>query len=112
MPSPTGTGPSSSPPGAGIRACTPSTANGGTDDVSVIDLERALAGDRLAEIHRIPTQIGPWGIAASPDAQGRRQRRGSAGARRRGRRYRPDRADPAVHPVLHSERGGDRGPEF
>src|SRR5713226_6926234 len=62
------------------------TANGRTDDVSVIDLERALAGDRLAEIHRIPTQIGPWGIAASPDAQGRRQRRGSAGARRRGRR--------------------------
>jgi DNA-binding beta-propeller fold protein YncE len=43
------------------------TANGGTDDVSVIDLERALAGDRLAEIHRIPTQIGPWGIAASPN---------------------------------------------
>jgi len=43
------------------------TANGGTDDVSVIDLERALAGDRLAEIARIPTQIGPWGIAASPN---------------------------------------------
>jgi len=37
--------------------------------VSVIDLERALAGDRLAEIHRIPTQIGPWGIAASPDGR-------------------------------------------
>ena len=45
------------------------TANGRTDDVSVIDLERALAGDRLAEIHRIPTQIGPWGIAASPDGR-------------------------------------------
>ncbi|HEX9478732.1 MAG TPA: hypothetical protein VGA90_08210 [Methylomirabilota bacterium] len=37
--------------------------------MSVIDLERALAGDRLAEIHRIPTQIGPWGIAASPDGR-------------------------------------------
>jgi len=44
------------------------TANGGTDDVSVIHLERALAGDRRAELRqRIPTQIGPWGIAASPD---------------------------------------------
>jgi DNA-binding beta-propeller fold protein YncE len=45
------------------------TANGGTDDVSVIDLERALRGDRRAEIQRIPTQIGPWGIAASPDGR-------------------------------------------
>ncbi|HYR19754.1 MAG TPA: hypothetical protein VEQ15_09700 [Myxococcales bacterium] len=45
------------------------TANGGTDDVSVIDLERALAGDRRAEILRIPTQIGPWGIAASPNGR-------------------------------------------
>jgi DNA-binding beta-propeller fold protein YncE len=42
-------------------------ANGGTDDVSVIDLERALAGQKTPEIMRIPTQIGPWGIAASPD---------------------------------------------
>src|SRR5262249_22923917 len=39
------------------------TANGGTDDVSVIDLDRALAGERTkSEILRIPTQIGPWGI--------------------------------------------------
>ncbi|GIT15207.1 MAG: hypothetical protein CM1200mP36_09630 [Gammaproteobacteria bacterium] len=30
------------------------TANGGTDDVSVIDLARALEGDRRAEIGRIP----------------------------------------------------------
>jgi len=45
------------------------TANGGTDDVSVIDLEAALAGDRTAEIARIPTQIGPWGITASPDGR-------------------------------------------
>jgi YVTN family beta-propeller protein len=45
------------------------TANGGTDDVSVIDLDAALAGDRTAEIARIPTQIGPWGIIASPDGR-------------------------------------------
>ncbi|HYS09994.1 MAG TPA: YncE family protein [Myxococcales bacterium] len=45
------------------------TANGGTDDVSVIDLEQALAGNRRAEILRIPTQIGPWGIAASPNGK-------------------------------------------
>jgi DNA-binding beta-propeller fold protein YncE len=44
-------------------------ANGGTNDVSVIDLESALAGDATAEIGRIPTQIGPWGIAASPDGR-------------------------------------------
>ena len=44
-------------------------ANGGTDDVSVIDLARALAGDRRAEIARIPTQIGPWGIASSPNGR-------------------------------------------
>ncbi len=42
-------------------------ANGGTNDVSVVDLERALAGDKTSEILRIPTQIGPWGIAASPN---------------------------------------------
>ncbi len=44
-------------------------ASGGTDDVSVIDLDAALAGDRTAEIARIPTQIGPWGIAASPNGR-------------------------------------------
>lgn len=44
-------------------------ANGGTDDVSVIDLERALGGDRTAEIARIPTQIGPWGITSSPNGR-------------------------------------------
>jgi DNA-binding beta-propeller fold protein YncE len=43
------------------------TANGGTDDVSVIDLARALKGDRLAEIGRVPGQRGAWGIAATPD---------------------------------------------
>jgi len=45
------------------------TANGGTNDVSVIDLEAALAGHRVAEIIRIPTQIGPWGITTSPDGR-------------------------------------------
>jgi DNA-binding beta-propeller fold protein YncE len=43
------------------------TANGGTDDVSVIDLPRALAGDPGAEIARIPVAVGPWGLAISPD---------------------------------------------
>lgn len=44
-------------------------ANGGTDDVSVIDLEAALAGSKTAEIARIPTQIGPWGIVSSPNGR-------------------------------------------
>ena len=43
------------------------TANGGTDDVSVIDLDRALAGDRLAEVGRVPDQRGAWGMTATPD---------------------------------------------
>ena len=43
------------------------TANGGTDDVSVIDVARALAGDSAAEIARIPVGLGPWGLAVSPD---------------------------------------------
>jgi len=65
------------------------TANGGTDDVSVIDLRRALGGDRTAEILRIPTQIGPWGIAASPNrryivAANRESQRVALGGRRRG----------------------------
>lgn len=45
------------------------TANGGTDDVSVIDLDAALAGDKTPEVARIPTQIGPWGIASSPNGR-------------------------------------------
>ena len=45
------------------------TANGGTNDLSVIDLAAALAGSKTAEIARIPTQIGPWGIATSPDGR-------------------------------------------
>jgi DNA-binding beta-propeller fold protein YncE len=45
------------------------TANGGTDDVSVIDLEQALTGNKTPEIARIPTQIGPWGITTSPNGR-------------------------------------------
>lgn len=61
------------------------SANGGTNDVSVIDLGRALRGDPRAEIGRVPTQVGPWGITATPDrrhiivANGGSQRDGSAG---------------------------------
>jgi DNA-binding beta-propeller fold protein YncE len=41
-------------------------ANGGTDDVSVIDVDRALSGDPGAEVARIPVERGPWGLAVSP----------------------------------------------
>lgn len=41
-------------------------ANGGTDDVSVIDVQAALAGTPGAEIARIPVERGPWGLAVSP----------------------------------------------
>lgn len=61
------------------------SANGATSDVSVIDLARALEGHRGAEIGRVPTQIGPWGIGATPDrrriivSNGGSQRTGAAG---------------------------------
>lgn len=42
-------------------------ANGGTDDVSVIDVAKALARDPGAEIARIPVAVGPWGMAMSAD---------------------------------------------
>ena len=45
------------------------TANGGTDDVSVVDLEAALAGQKTPEIMRIPVQTGPFGITTSPDGR-------------------------------------------
>ena len=45
------------------------TANGGTDDVSVIDVAKAIAGDASAELARIPTGVGPWGMALSPDGK-------------------------------------------
>lgn len=45
------------------------TANGGTNDVSVIDLQRALAGEPDAEIARVPVETGPFGLAVSPDGR-------------------------------------------
>ncbi len=45
------------------------TANGGTDDVSVIDLARALTGEPRAEIARVPVETGPFGLAVSPDGK-------------------------------------------
>ncbi|MXY90312.1 MAG: hypothetical protein F4X09_09055 [Gammaproteobacteria bacterium] len=45
------------------------TANGGTNDVSVVDLSLILEGNRLAEVGRIPAQVGPWGITATPDGR-------------------------------------------
>jgi DNA-binding beta-propeller fold protein YncE len=43
------------------------TANGGTDDVSVIGLSAALAGGPNPEIARVAVEAGPFGIAVSPD---------------------------------------------
>lgn len=45
------------------------TANGGTNDVSVVSLQKAIAGQAGAEIGRIPTQTGGFGIATSPDGK-------------------------------------------
>jgi DNA-binding beta-propeller fold protein YncE len=45
------------------------SANGGTDDVSIIDLARALAGECDAEVCRVPVQSGGFGISVSPDQQ-------------------------------------------
>lgn len=42
--------------------------NGGTDDVSVISLARALKGEG-AELARVPVQTGPFGVAVSPDGR-------------------------------------------
>jgi DNA-binding beta-propeller fold protein YncE len=44
------------------------TGNGGTDDVSVISLARALKGEG-AELARVPVQTGPFGVAVSPDGR-------------------------------------------
>jgi DNA-binding beta-propeller fold protein YncE len=61
------------------------SANGGTNDVSVVDLALALRGDAKAEVARVPLQVGPWGITATPDrrhvivANGGSQRDASAG---------------------------------
>jgi DNA-binding beta-propeller fold protein YncE len=43
------------------------TANEGTNDVSVLNLPRLLAGAPDFEIFRIPVERGPWGVATSPD---------------------------------------------
>jgi DNA-binding beta-propeller fold protein YncE len=41
--------------------------NGGFSDISVIDIEAALAGDAGAEVNRVAVETGPFGLAASPD---------------------------------------------
>lgn len=43
------------------------TANGGTDDVSVISVQKALKGLAKPEIARIPMQAGGFGVSTSPD---------------------------------------------
>jgi DNA-binding beta-propeller fold protein YncE len=46
------------------------SGNAGTNDVSVMDLQRALAGVQVVEVApRIPVQAGPFGIKASPDGK-------------------------------------------
>src|SRR5215510_12911451 len=46
------------------------SGNAGTDDVSVMDLERALMGIPVAEIApRVPVQTGPFGIKAGLDGR-------------------------------------------
>jgi DNA-binding beta-propeller fold protein YncE len=45
------------------------TGNGGTDDVSVISIARALRGDPNTEVARVPVQTGPFGLAVSPDGR-------------------------------------------
>jgi DNA-binding beta-propeller fold protein YncE len=44
-------------------------ANGGTDDITVMSLPKALAGEAGAEIARIPVQAGGFGISTSPDGK-------------------------------------------
>ena len=43
------------------------TANGGTDDISVISVRKALNGEAKPEIARIPMQAGGFGVSTSPD---------------------------------------------
>lgn len=57
------------PNGVAVGAGYIFTANGGTDDVSVIDLKRALEGDAKAELARVPVEAGPFGLAVSPDGK-------------------------------------------
>jgi DNA-binding beta-propeller fold protein YncE len=43
------------------------TANGGTDDMSILRMADVAAGSRDAEIARVPVDTGPFGLAVSPD---------------------------------------------
>lgn len=45
------------------------TANGGSEDVSLLDLPAALAGDPGAEVARVPIQSGGFGVGISPDGR-------------------------------------------
>jgi DNA-binding beta-propeller fold protein YncE len=45
------------------------TGNGGTDDVSVLDLAAARSGASEVEIARIPVEAGPFGLGLSPDGR-------------------------------------------
>jgi len=46
------------------------SGNGGTEDVSIMDLDKALSGVRVVEVApRIPVQTGPFGIKASPNGK-------------------------------------------
>ena len=43
--------------------------NGGVSDVSVFSLAAALEGDPAAEICRVPTETGPFGLSVSPNGR-------------------------------------------
>src|SRR6266436_9730094 len=46
------------------------SGNAGTEDVAVMDLQRALAGVPVVEVApRVPVQSGPFGIKASPNGK-------------------------------------------
>ena len=46
------------------------SGNAGTEDVSIMDFDAALTGQRVVEVApRIPVQTGPFGIHASPDGK-------------------------------------------
>src|SRR5438132_2831268 len=46
------------------------SGNGGTEDISIMDLDKALAGTKVVEAApRIPVQTGPFGIKASPNGK-------------------------------------------
>lgn len=44
-------------------------ANGGTDDITVMSLSRAIKGEAGAETARIPVQAGGFGVSTSPDGK-------------------------------------------